>query len=348
MRKFNSSHRLEWQKTGDTLGLSTIISHEKGNQSAFTQQDNSLTFELYKGGTFGNPSTRHIGRVSNRGDLEWKIEIDHIIGSISPSIDGGVIFLESNGNNDINEESITKVDSSGKRHWVSYFSRNDRDGYFEIEEKKNGNIVIAGEFGEEATFGRDLKLTADDGATFIAQLDREGNFTHAQKIGNEGWGTVSGLTNLPNNKTIISRNGYQNLWHPSVLKFDDSLIEITKPGKTPNSQNSKNQPTNKVTKPRKYRRKFADKIANFNPTADTLEIDTDSFGIDIPATFAAAKNKKMINRQLAKFDIDFLYDLKKGGLYFNENGSERGFGDGGIIAILKGVPDLTASNLEFI
>ena len=55
-----------------------------------------------------------------------------------------------------------------------------------------------------------------------------------------------------------------------------------------------------------------------------------------------------MKKQLAKLDIDFLYDQKKGGLYFNENGADKGFGNGGIIAILKGAPDLTASNLEFI
>ena len=34
---------------------------------------------------------------------------------------------------------------------------------------------------------------------------------------------------------------------------------------------------------------------------------------------------------------------------FNENGADKGFGDAmlGIIAILKGAPDLTSSNLEF-
>ena len=42
------------------------------------------------------------------------------------------------------------------------------------------------------------------------------------------------------------------------------------------------------------------------------------------------------------------YDDKKGRLYFNENGADKGFGDGGIIAILKGAPDLTAGNLEFV
>ena len=51
---------------------------------------------------------------------------------------------------------------------------------------------------------------------------------------------------------------------------------------------------------------------------------------------------------LAKQDFDFLYDQKKGGLYFNENDSNKDFGDGGIITILKGNPDLTSNNLDFI
>ena len=79
----------------------------------------------------------------------------------------------------------------------------------------------------------------------------------------------------------------------------------------------------------------------------TLEIDTDSFGIDVSVTFAAGKNKRKL-KKFAKKDYDFLYDQKKGGLYFNENGSEKGFGEGGIFSILKGAPDLTAGNLEFI
>ena len=103
-----------------------------------------------------------------------------------------------------------------------------------------------------------------------------------------------------------------------------------------------------ITYPTKFNKKTADKITNFNPSTDTLEIDTDSFGIDSSATFASGKNKKTVKKKLAKQDFDFLYDEKKGGLYFNENGSDKGFGDGGIIAILKGAPDLTSDNLEFI
>ena len=103
-----------------------------------------------------------------------------------------------------------------------------------------------------------------------------------------------------------------------------------------------------ITKPSKFNKKSADKITNFNPPTDKLEIDTDSFGIHSSATFAIGKSKKIVKKKLAKQDFNFLYDDKKGGLYFNENGSNKGFGDGGIIAILKGVPDLTVINLEFI
>ena len=88
--------------------------------------------------------------------------------------------------------------------------------------------------------------------------------------------------------------------------------------------------------PSYFHKKSADEITNFNPSIDTLKIDADSFGIDSSVTFAACKNKKAV-KKLAKQDFDFLYDKKKGGLYFKEDGSDKGFGQGSIIAILKGL-----------
>ena len=99
--------------------------------------------------------------------------------------------------------------------------------------------------------------------------------------------------------------------------------------------------------PSNFNKKSADKITNFNPLVDTLEIYADSFGVDSSATFATVKNKWKLKKLVNK-DFDFLYDQKKDGLYFNENGSDKGFGDGGIIAILKGAPDLNSVNLEFV
>ena len=103
-----------------------------------------------------------------------------------------------------------------------------------------------------------------------------------------------------------------------------------------------------VQLPDTFKRGFIDEVTNFNPLTDNLVIDTDSFDITGSTTFAAGKNKKVVKKKLSKQDFDFLYDQKKGGLYFNENGADKGFGEGGIIAILKGAPDLTSSNLEFI
>jgi len=120
-------------------------------------------------------------------------------------------------------------------------------------------------------------------------------------------------------------------------------VEISNP--TEPSQSAKQDA---ISLPNKFNKKSADKITNFNPSTDTLEIDTDSFGIDSSTTFASGKNKKTVKKKLAKQDFDFLYDENKGGLYFNENGADKGFGEGGIIAILKGAPELTASNLVFI
>ena len=171
---------------------------------------------------------------------------------------------------------------------------------------------------------------------------------------------VGDMSTLSGGSTILTLPGELSVGDKTVLEdngFSEDLFNtlareehIDKPLLTNPDifiQGSQNN-INAIQEPKKYRNKFADKIINFNPSADTLEIDTDSFGIDSSATFAAGKNMKAVKKKLANKDFDFLYDKKKGGLYFNENGADKGFGDGGIIAILKGAPDLTSSNFEFV
>ena len=133
---------------------------------------------------------------------------------------------------------------------------------------------------------------------------------------------------------------FPDKWWENPWSLEDSIRK--------DLDNSSDGNENMVYSPEKFKKRFADKITNFNSSTDTLEIDADSFGIDSSATFAAGKNKKAVKKQFAKQDIDFLYDEKKGGLYFNENGADKGFGDGGIIAILKGAPDLMMDNIDFV
>ena len=100
--------------------------------------------------------------------------------------------------------------------------------------------------------------------------------------------------------------------------------------------------------PKTYRRKLIDKIINFKAYSDMLRIDISDFGIEKNATFVSGKNKAKVKNKLAEKNFDFLYDQKKGSLYFNENRSEKGFGNGGIVAILRGAPVLTTENIDFI
>ena len=80
---------------------------------------------------------------------------------------------------------------------------------------------------------------------------------------------------------------------------------------------------------------------------DTLEIDSDSFGIDSYFTFAAGKNNKVV-KKLAMQDYDFLYDQGEGVLYFNENGKDKGWGDGGLFVKLQGAPELGATDFTIV
>ena len=117
---------------------------------------------------------------------------------------------------------------------------------------------------------------------------------------------------------------------------------------TPDSYVSSKAKIVSINRPFEFNNKSVDQITNFNRLIDTLKIDIDSFDINTAVTFASARNKRSVKKKLNKQNFDFLFDEKKGGLYFNENGAEKGFGDGGIIAILKGVPDLTSDNLIFV
>ena len=113
-----------------------------------------------------------------------------------------------------------------------------------------------------------------------------------------------------------------------------------------------------IALPSKFKKKHVDKITGFSVANDVLQFDSDSFGLDHHAefvygsNFAIGSSKKEVKKNLATQDFDFIYEKNyeknKGVLYFNENGSEKGFGDGGIIAMLVGGPTLTISNLEFI
>jgi len=211
-------------------------------------------------------------------------------------------------------------------------------GNFYSQIMEDGSTKESG-FGYKYPNGTTFPVgNADDAASHVT-------FSYSNdESTNWGSGKLSSFP-ISRDRSVIKSSGYEKYvpkgWGDNPFSMDDNK-------RTSGSDNLREDNNLIITAPSKFNKKSADKLTNFNPSADILEIDTDSFGLESSATFASGKNKKTVKKKLAKQDFDFLYDQKKGGLYFNENGSDKGFGEGGIIAILKGAPDLTSDNLEFI
>ena len=119
------------------------------------------------------------------------------------------------------------------------------------------------------------------------------------------------------------------------------------PGNDKGKTSPKEKSGHQLTKPKQFRKRFVDKITNFNPDKKTLIVSRADFDIGKQIKFASCKNKRSA-KALAKKDIDFIYEQKQGGLYYNENGSSRGFGDGGLVAILVGVPDIGDQHIQVV
>ena len=159
-------------------------------------------------------------------------------------------------------------------------------------------------------------------------------------------GNISGLTHAQIrgiNEGTDNDTTQQELSPPTANEANN--LQAQEP--TTISAEQQTSPIIIITAPEVFKKKYADKIINFDPSRDKLEIDLKSFALGEAASFKTAKSKKAIKKNLSKKELDFLYDQKKGGLYYNQNGAEKGLGDGGIVAILKGSPDISNENILF-
>ncbi|MGD1704834.1 choice-of-anchor I family protein [Dapis sp. BLCC M229] len=90
-----------------------------------------------------------------------------------------------------------------------------------------------------------------------------------------------------------------------------------------------------------------DEITDFNPDLDLILLDLTTF-TEIPTAsggtlgddFAIVDN----DNDAATSQAIIVYNSNNGALFYNANGSENGFGDGGQFATLTGAPTLTAEN----
>ena len=87
-------------------------------------------------------------------------------------------------------------------------------------------------------------------------------------------------------------------------------------------------------------------LQDIRSQGDEIEILLDAdLGED--ATFSVAATKKDL-KQLKKTDADIVYDERKGKLFLNGNGAEKGWASkaiGGLIAKVKGKPQISADDI---
>jgi Ca2+-binding RTX toxin-like protein len=93
-----------------------------------------------------------------------------------------------------------------------------------------------------------------------------------------------------------------------------------------------------------FGRKTADRITDFNSEeGDRIAISRDAFEDVDRVRFKVVSGRREA-REAGRSNKNFVYDDKNGMLYYDANGKEKGWGDGGAFAKLLGVPDVERSD----
>ena len=99
---------------------------------------------------------------------------------------------------------------------------------------------------------------------------------------------------------------------------------------------------------RKFGKREADMITDFDSDeGDLILVDKVIFGLSRKIKLKVVTGKKETKKALGT-NNDFIYDNKKGFLYFNENGKDKGWGDGGLFVKLQGAPELGATDFTIV
>lgn len=98
----------------------------------------------------------------------------------------------------------------------------------------------------------------------------------------------------------------------------------------------------------RYGQKHADIIVDFNSyEGDSILLDQDIFELGKKVKIRSFNGEENLSRA-QKWKKRFVYDKAQGHLYFNENGRKEGWGDGGLLAILEGVPQLGSDDFTVV
>jgi len=297
-----------------------------------------------------------INANKNSENINWCI-IDQSIGLNQDYIDymietvdrlDGLIDLDFTLVKEISESSIivtlNDYDGQGYAGLASVYI-NDNTYHTELEVvdySTSGNTsynqnTFAHEWGHNLGLGEpgyDIRWDQDDTAM-------------SYNIGDIGWQTWYTDSDL---------NAFYSVWgkENDNNEQEANIIEsITGKGKLRGTEDKDQFTFNQFEL---FNRENADKIIGFNAShGDTIGVSMTAFpSLQGYETISfASTNTKEDFRTLKNGDYNFIYfeGSRNGRLFFNGNGTSKGWGNedqGGIIAILKGAPALSAENLTLL
>ena len=100
--------------------------------------------------------------------------------------------------------------------------------------------------------------------------------------------------------------------------------------------------------PGEFGRQSADVVTDFNPDeGDVFAVSQEAFSGLTRISFKSVSGKREAKRQ-GRSNKNFIYDEKKGMLYYDSNGKKNGWGDGGEFAQLLGAPEIGKSDFVIL
>ena len=97
-----------------------------------------------------------------------------------------------------------------------------------------------------------------------------------------------------------------------------------------------------------FGRESATNLTDFDPyEGDSILLDKESFYLGKKIKLKSVTGKKAL-KKASRSKKDFVYNEKNGFLFYNENGKISGWGDGGLLAIFQGKPELGTSDFTIV
>ena len=100
-------------------------------------------------------------------------------------------------------------------------------------------------------------------------------------------------------------------------------------------------------RPEQFGGKHAEKILDYQSSEDVIVLGSNRFaGMSVEPKFLSVSRKSDLKLAM-RSEVDFIYRSDRGKFYFNANGVDQGYGDGGLFAVLRGKPEINVLSLGF-